>query len=101
MNRRLLWTFLLALLLPLAQVAAAAHEVSHVRSTQQDKSGPVVTHCDLCAVAAAVSGGGAAPEPAVLVHAPAVEMQPAWVALAPSTAARTALFQPRAPPFLR
>lgn len=101
MTRRILLAFLIALVLPLAQVAAAAHEVSHVRTSQQDKSAPAVSHCDLCAVAAAVTGGGAASAAPIVLHAPAVEEQPSWVALGPVTAERPTPFHSRAPPFLR
>lgn len=100
MNRRLLWSLLLALLLPLAQVAAAAHEVSHVQAAPQagSKSAPVGGHCDLCAVAAAISGGGAPTATPVLAlqhgtyalplrHAPAAHLAQAFHA-----------FSSRAPP---
>ena len=98
MNRRFLWSLLLALILPFAQVAAAAHEVSHVRAALADKSGVPAPHCDVCAIAAAVTGGGAASEAPVLAHAPAANEQPASVAPAPHTAERFAFFLSRAPP---
>jgi hypothetical protein len=100
MNRRFLLALLFALVLPLAQVAAAAHELSHVRA-QQDKSSPVAAHCDLCVAAAAVTGGGAASEAPVVLHAPAPEAQPSWTALVPATSEPAPPFQSRAPPFLR
>src|SRR5437764_10334716 len=60
-RRRLLWSVLLALLLPLAQLAAAAHDLSHARPAIEagSKSTPANAHCDLCVVAAAIAGGGA------------------------------------------
>ena len=101
MNRRFLWSLLLALILPLAQVAAAAHEVSHIRAPFSEKSGVPTPHCDVCAVAAAVTGGGAASDAPVLLHAPALQAQPVWHAPAPHTAERFAFFLSRAPPSLR
>jgi len=100
MTRRLFFALLLALVLPLAQVAAAAHELSHVRATQ-DKSAPSAIHCDLCAVAAAVTGGGAASEAPVLLHAPAPVAQPLWTQTTPSSSESPTPFLSRAPPFLR
>ena len=101
MNRRFLWSLLLALILPLAQVAAAAHEVSHVRTAVSDKSGVPAPHCDLCAVAAAVTGGGAASQAPVLQHAPAQYEQPLTLAPAPHAGEPVAFFLSRAPPSLR
>ena len=101
MTRRLLLALLLALVLPLAQVAAAAHELTHVRAALQDKSSPTPAHCDLCVVAAAVTGGGAAAHALVVLHAPAVAEQPTWVALVPATRDPATPFLSRAPPFLR
>ena len=101
MTRRLVFALLLALVLPLAQVAAAAHELSHVPSALQGKSSPAGTHCELCVAAAAVTGGGAATQAPAIVHAPAVEEQPTWVALVPASREPAAPFLSRAPPFLR
>jgi hypothetical protein len=101
MTRRFFFALLIAFVLPLAQVAAAAHELSHVR-VQQDKSAPVAAHCDVCAIAAAVTGGGAASEAPVLVlHAPAPVAQPLWAQSAPATNESPSPFQSRAPPSLR
>ena len=100
MNRRFLWSLLLAVLLPLAQVAAAAHEVTHVRAAVSDKSGQPAPHCDLCAVAAAVTGGGAASTAPVVVHAPAVEHRASWQPQTPQAPAHVAHFLSRAPPSL-
>jgi hypothetical protein len=102
MNRRLLWSLLLALLLPLAQVAAAAHELSHVQGTTEagSKSAPVAAHCDLCVVAAAISGGAApsaAPVLALPDFASAVPVRPAPAAHIPQA---FHAFSPRAPPSL-
>ncbi|MEJ6022366.1 hypothetical protein [Ramlibacter sp. PS4R-6] len=101
MNRRFLWTLLLALVLPFAQVAAAAHEVSHVRAAASDKSGVPAPHCDVCAVAAAVTGGGAASDAPVLLHAPVRHEQPLAQSPAPHAGEPIAFFLSRAPPSLR
>jgi hypothetical protein len=98
MNRRFFWSLLFALVLPLAQAAAAAHEVSHVRTSAADKSAPAALHCDICAVAAAVSGGAAPSEAPVFLHAPAAQQQPAASIPAPYTAEPVAFFLSRAPP---
>jgi hypothetical protein len=101
MTRRLVLALLLALVLPLAQVAAAAHELSHVKAALQHKSSPAGTHCDLCVAAAAVTGGGAAAHSLVVLHAPAVAEQPSWAVSVPVTRERPVHFLSRAPPFLR
>jgi hypothetical protein len=102
MNRRLLWSLLLALLLPLAQVAAAAHELSHVQASAAagSKSAPVAAHCDLCVVAATIGGGGA-PSTAPTIALAHVESA---APLSREPAARAAepfdAFSSRAPPAL-
>ena len=93
-------SFVLALLLPFAQLAAAAHEVTHVRAALQDQSAPASIQCDLCAVAAAVVGGAALSQPPVVVHAPLPQAQPAQRRVAQRAAPRFASFRSRAPPFL-
>lgn len=94
MNRRFLGSLLLALILPLAQVAAAAHDVSHVQATVP------ALHCDLCDVAANITGGGAASHSPVVLHAPAQPLKPTWHAPAPRAAEPVAFFRSRAPPSL-
>lgn len=56
----LAWLFWLALLLPLAQSAAAWHGYTHVERAEAghaDGHPPQAGHCDLCLSAAAVTGG--------------------------------------------
>lgn len=101
MNRRLLWSLLIALILPLAQAAAAAHELSHVRALASDKSAPAALHCDICSVAAAVTGGAATSEAPVILHAPASLHEPASQAPGWHAADEAAFFLSRAPPRLR
>jgi hypothetical protein len=60
MPRRFAWLLWLALLLPVAQAAAACHALSHVgdssRSEGNGKQAPHAGHCDLCLAAAAIAG---------------------------------------------
>jgi hypothetical protein len=92
MYRRLFWSLLLAFILPLAQVAAATHELSHL------KSAPTSIQCDHCALAAAVSGGAAPSAPPAV---PAVELHDSAPTL-PAASIRAAepftAFSSRAPP---
>jgi hypothetical protein len=94
MNRRLLWSLLLAFILPLVQVGAAAHEISHV------KSAPASIQCDQCTLGAGVTGGGAASTPIAIAVAQAPDTVPvAHVAPVASAQPFTA-FSSRAPPSL-
>jgi hypothetical protein len=90
-RRRFAWLLWLGLLLPMAQVAAAVHVLSHARGAisgeADDKSAPHASHCDLCLTAAAIAGGAAIGEPPAFTP-PAVrhEVPPAfavevWLAL--------------------
>lgn len=92
MNRRLLWSLLLALILPLAQVAAAAHEVTHV------KAAPVSIQCDHCTLAAAVSGGAAPSVPLALPAADSPDATPQAPAIVPRAGEPFTAFASRAPP---
>jgi len=100
-RRTLSWVLWLALLLPLAQVSASWHAISHLRLEAADSDGKQVlhqSHCDLCLTAAAVHGGGPAAEPPALrLHAarhaaPRPTARSLWLALT----ARP--YQSRAPP---
>lgn len=99
MNRRLLWSLLFALLLPLAQVAAAAHELSHLRPAEA-KSAPLAIHCDQCAVAAAISGGAAPSAPPQLALVQMRSAEPVAPAAVPRRIERFFAFSSRAPPSL-
>ena len=102
MNRRLLWSLLLALLLPLAQVAAAAHELSHVqaRAEAASKQAPVAAHCDLCVVAASITGGGAPSTATTVASAPVEAAVPVAREPAAHFAEPFSAFASRAPPAL-
>lgn len=92
MTRRLLWSLLLAFILPLAQVAAAAHEVSHTPAT------PASIHCDQCALAAAVSGGAAPSTPPALWLPDTPEAAPQAPAATVRAGEPFTAFSSRAPP---
>jgi hypothetical protein len=101
-RRCLAWLLWIGLLLPVAQVAAAAHALSHA-SQEASRNGDgaqaaAQAHCDLCLIGAAI--GGAAPSteaPTLLtvtvsqpaVQTAAVELPPAVPELA---------YRSRAPP---
>jgi len=99
-RRHLAWLLWLALLLPLAQGVAAAHALSHADFRgEQDGKVLHVSHCDLCVVAAAVTGGALPSQP------PAVFAEPAGHAAPPAPPAGVLCCAPlrayrsRAPPF--
>ncbi|MBC7484070.1 MAG: DUF2946 family protein [Rhizobacter sp.] len=104
--RRFTWLLWLALLLPMAQVAANWHAFSHTgRETSSDtrgepngKQAPHFSHCDLCLTAAAVTGGALAAAPTVL-PIPALRHQAPQSVFASVWLALTALaYLSRAPP---
>ncbi|GAB2583883.1 hypothetical protein GCM10027034_15160 [Ramlibacter solisilvae] len=98
--RRHFWILLFALLLPFAQLAAAAHEVSHVRTAQEagSKSGLPGGPCDICAVAAHLSGGAAASPPATILHPELRQVAPLWQGTSQTSNGAAAPFDSRAPP---
>ncbi|MFO1337287.1 MAG: hypothetical protein U1F53_03485 [Burkholderiaceae bacterium] len=79
------WLLWLALVLPLAQSAAAWHALSHVRApvAAGDEDQPA-THaaaqCDLCLAAGALAGGAPAAAAPGLPASSAVEARPTWAA---------------------
>ena len=99
--RRFAWLLWFGLLLPVAQVGAAWHALSHdrIEAGAGDKQAPAQTHCDLCLMAAAIGGGALVADLPVLVspsirHAlPQAVVVDAWLALT----ARA--YRSRAPPF--
>jgi hypothetical protein len=101
-RRCLSWLVWLGLLLPVAQVGAAAHALSHTRADasrdSEGKQAPQASHCDLCLIAAAV--GGAAPlGQAATLTLPAIghELpQAAFADLVPAEPAHA--YRSRAPP---
>ena len=55
------WLLGILLLMPLAQTAAAWHQISHSQNQASEKRDPqsttVADYCDLCQIAAATGGG--------------------------------------------
>jgi hypothetical protein len=103
--RRLAWLLWFALLVPVAQFAAAAHPLSHAaaeaRGDADGKRSLHQTHCDLCLVAAAIGGAapaGEPPAPGVLAprHA-APTLAPVAVWLARPALAYLSRAPPRSP----
>ena len=100
---RFAWLLWLGLLLPVAQLAAATHALSHVRAAGSDEphpQAPHLAHCDLCLTAAAI--GGAAPATAVATFvAPSLpSSQPEGFVAAPRSVATVLAYRSRAPPVL-
>lgn len=66
-QRHLAWLLWLVLLLPVAQVAASWHALSHAETdasaTRNPRHALHLTHCDLCLTAAAIDGGTPLVEP--------------------------------------
>jgi hypothetical protein len=66
------WLLWLAMLLPLAQTAAAWHEMSHAAARVADQEGDQkavhAAACGLCLASAAVHGTGMAPAAPVVPH---------------------------------
>lgn len=67
---RLAWVLWLAMLLPLAQLAANWHAQSHwdTERTSSSKDMLATAHCGICLSAAAVTGGGATSTPLAIAH---------------------------------
>ncbi|MBB3177840.1 hypothetical protein [Variovorax sp. Sphag1AA] len=103
-TRRFAWLLWVMLLLPVAQVAALWHGVSHVVPTaQQEAPAPgeplsQAAHCDLCLLAATIHGGALPSAPILLPH-PALKHQAPPVAFAAGWSGTPALpYRSRAPP---
>ena len=64
-QRHLAWLLWLMLLLPVAQVAASLHALSHAETdaSRAREHALHLTHCDLCLTAAAIDGGAPLSEP--------------------------------------
>jgi hypothetical protein len=98
---RLAWVLWLAMLLPLAQIAANWHAQSHWDNERSSSTKDALAgaHCGVCLNAAAVTGGSAVSTPLVIAHAPprhhgvVLAEGPRW------TAALLRAYESRAPPF--
>ncbi len=103
-RRRFAWLLWLALLMPLAQAAAAWHVVAHesARAGSDDgKHGPAHSQCELCLAAAAL-GSGAPPGKAAALPCPAcVQEMPSADSGAAALAPAASAYRSRAPPSVR
>ena len=104
-KHRLSWLLWLALLLPLAQAAAAWHAVSHTAvgsvsgSAGDNKQALHPLHCDLCLTAAALGGGALPAALQLLVHPAARHQAPQARPGSPWLPPLTRAYHSRAPPF--
>lgn len=106
---RLTWLLWLALLLPVAQAAAAWHAVSHTavgsasglgeRPSGDNKQALHPVHCDLCLTAAALGGGALPSAPQWLVHPAARHQAPQATPGSPWLPPPARAYHSRAPPF--
>jgi hypothetical protein len=96
----LLW---LALLLPVAQVAASWHELSHLArdsaATGQDRSALHLGHCELCLNAAAVHIAGLPSTPVVWAGPAQQHALPSGPVVASPDTPLSLAYRSRAPPF--
>src|SRR5688572_28524115 len=98
------WLAALALLLPVAQFAAAWHGYAHVvpQTSQDDahRSLPSLAHCDLCLTVASLGNSGP-PLVATALRLTPPSSDAAPAAIVPGVAAAPALlaYRSRAPPF--
>lgn len=103
-QRRFVWLLWLALLLPLAQAAAAWHVQSHWDTERTGSSNSKhllpADRCDLCLTAAAVTGGAAASTPIVLALMAAAHAAPAGLSAGVWAAGVATAYESRAPPSL-
>ena len=103
--RHVAWLLWLALLLPFAQAAANWHGLSHVRldagaADPDGKQALHAAHCDLCLVAAAVTGGAPASNSPAPVLRPAAHEAPMRALHGLAATAPTLAYLSRAPPFV-
>ncbi len=92
----------LALLLPVAQLAASWHGLSHARTEANriDVGSPVASHCDLCLSVAALDAGALLAATPGLPLATARQALPGWTPAATRLPALTLAYRSRAPPAL-
>ena len=99
------WLLALALLLPLAQLAAGAHVFKHLQSSSIERTdghgkATAAAGCEICLVAGAVSGGTPLPAtPALPLLRSATGPAPIYSEL-PDVAPPPARYRSRAPPAL-
>jgi len=102
--RRFIWLLWLALLLPVGQVAAAWHVLSHTGAETSSEGdgdkGLHPIHCDLCLTAAVIGGGGLPGESPSLPRLAASHELPQAAASGVWLAPPVRAYRSRAPPFV-
>lgn len=102
--RRFGWLLWLGLLLPIAQLAAATHALSHTRTATSSRDDPSsqahFVHCDLCLTAAAIGGAAPVAEPASLATSVFDASPPRDVVHVAPAVAPALAYRSRAPPVL-
>lgn len=102
-SRRLAWLLALSLWLPVAQWASATHALLHLHASISDERDAVIDlpgACELCVVAAVVSGGSPLPTPAAFTFPAAVSPAPAVDIRLPVARLPVLAYRSRAPPAL-
>lgn len=103
-RRHSAWLLWLALLIPVAQVAAQAHVLSHAvadghgAAAEDGLPAPHAGHCDLCPAASALGAGALTGEPLALQHAAARHVAPFHAPHLAWTAPLAWAYRSRAPP---
>ena len=105
LQRRFAWLLWLALLLPIAQVVATTHVLAHAAQDASDAAEGKLAlhpaaHCDLCATAAAVSGGAPLAEAPTLLHPAAHHAAPRTAFADSGIASPRHAYRSRAPPLV-
>lgn len=103
-RRRFAWLLWLAVLMPLAQAAAAWHVVAHEgarAATDDGKHGPPHSPCDLCLAAAALGSGAPPGKPAALPCPACAQEMPGADSGADALAPTASVYRSRAPPSVR
>ena len=99
------WLVWLAMLLPMAQLAAAWHGVSHTLAGQaqpaDDSKAPDAQHCDLCLTAAGVTGGVLPSHPLSAPGSSAGHAPPPSAAISVWLSLPALAYLSRAPPLIR
>ncbi len=103
--RRFAWLLWLALLLPIAQLAATSHLLAHAgadasAAADARQAPPHAAHCDLCLLAAAVGGGAAPTGSPSLRHPRARHAAPQSARYRVRAAAPAHAYRSRAPPLV-
>ncbi len=102
LQRHFAWLLWLMLLLPVAQVAASWHALTHVSvdagAARDPQHAPHLAHCDLCLTAAAIDSGAPLAEPLSLKAEVARHELPQTAAIACWVASPARAYLSRAPP---